>query len=88
MSYMIGVMSKIDDILTTVGSADLISLPQIVAIGSQSSGKSSVLENIGPVVNFIRGHVLASFMIELLSTWKKSAEKFYLDLPVSALVDH
>ena len=49
MSYMIGVMSKIDDILTTVGSADLISLPQIVAIGSQSSGKSSVLENIGLV---------------------------------------
>ena len=45
--YMIGVMSKIDDILTTVGSSDLISLPQIVAIGSQSSGKSSVLENIG-----------------------------------------
>jgi len=43
---MIGVMSKIDDILTTVGATDLISLPQIVTIGSQSAGKSSVLENI------------------------------------------
>lgn len=39
-------MSKVDDILATVGTTDAISLPQIVAIGSQSSGKSSVLENI------------------------------------------
>jgi len=46
MEKMIAMMSKIDDILSTVGSSDLISLPQIVAIGSQSSGKSSVLENI------------------------------------------
>ena len=62
MSYMIGVMSKIDDILTTVGSADLISLPQIVAIGSQSSGKSSVLENIGPVENFEDWKLLGKFV--------------------------
>ena len=71
MSYMIGVMSKIDDILTTVGSADLISLPQIVAIGSQSSGKSSVLENIGQVVKFIRSHVLANFFYWTFINLKK-----------------
>ena len=27
-------------------SSDMMSLPQIVAVGAQSSGKSSVLENI------------------------------------------
>ena len=46
MDTMISMMSKVDDILATVGNTDAVSLPQIVAIGSQSSGKSSVLENI------------------------------------------
>jgi len=46
MESLIRMMSKLDDILNTVGNSELISLPQIVAIGSQSSGKSSVLENI------------------------------------------
>ena len=46
MDTMIAMMSKVDDILATVGNTDTVSLPQIVAIGSQSSGKSSVLENI------------------------------------------
>ena len=46
MDNMISMMSKVDDILATVGNTDAVSLPQIVAIGSQSSGKSSVLENI------------------------------------------
>ncbi|CAG5088984.1 Oidioi.mRNA.OKI2018_I69.PAR.g12036.t1.cds [Oikopleura dioica] len=46
MDVLIRMMSRIDDVLETVGSGDVISLPQIVAIGSQSSGKSSVLENI------------------------------------------
>ena len=46
MDNMISMMSKVDDILATVGNTDAVALPQIVAIGSQSSGKSSVLENI------------------------------------------
>ncbi|CBY32368.1 unnamed protein product [Oikopleura dioica] len=46
MDNMIAMMSKVDDILATVGNTDAVSLPKIVAIGSQSSGKSSVLENI------------------------------------------
>ncbi|CBY10353.1 unnamed protein product [Oikopleura dioica] len=46
MDVLIRMMSRIDDVLETVGSGDVVSLPQIVAIGSQSSGKSSVLENI------------------------------------------
>lgn len=39
-------MNKLQDVFTTVGVNNPIDLPQIVVVGSQSSGKSSVLENI------------------------------------------
>lgn len=42
---LLPLVNKLQDVLHTIGS-DHISLPQIVVIGAQSSGKSSVLENI------------------------------------------
>jgi len=42
---LIPVINKLQDVFNTVGS-EAIQLPQIVVVGSQSSGKSSVLENI------------------------------------------
>ncbi|KIP10291.1 hypothetical protein PHLGIDRAFT_125643 [Phlebiopsis gigantea 11061_1 CR5-6] len=46
-SEIVGIVNKLQDAFTAVGtSASQIDLPQICVLGSQSSGKSSVLENI------------------------------------------
>lgn len=42
---LIPLVNKLQDVFNTVGN-DTLDLPQIVVIGSQSSGKSSVLENL------------------------------------------
>ncbi|KAJ7353733.1 Dynamin-1-like protein [Desmophyllum pertusum] len=45
MDQLIPVINKLQDVFNTVG-AEAIQLPQIVVVGAQSSGKSSVLENL------------------------------------------
>nr|CAG4649969.1 EOG090X01UE [Sida crystallina] len=45
MEQLIPVINKLQDVFNTVG-ADAIQLPQIVVVGTQSSGKSSVLESL------------------------------------------
>ncbi|KAF9192852.1 Dynamin- GTPase protein [Haplosporangium sp. Z 767] len=45
MNDLIPLVNKLQDVFNTIGS-DQIDLPQIVVVGSQSSGKSSVLETI------------------------------------------
>ncbi|RVE56431.1 hypothetical protein OJAV_G00221230 [Oryzias javanicus] len=45
METLIPVINKLQDVFNTVG-ADIIQLPQIAVVGTQSSGKSSVLESL------------------------------------------
>ncbi|XP_028968136.1 dynamin-1-like protein isoform X2 [Galendromus occidentalis] len=45
MEALIPVINKLQDVFNTIGT-DAIQLPQIVVVGAQSSGKSSVLEAI------------------------------------------
>ncbi|KAI7849538.1 dynamin-A [Circinella umbellata] len=48
MDNVIDIVNKIQDVFSTigVGGNDSLDLPQIITVGSQSAGKSSVLENI------------------------------------------
>ena len=43
---LIKLVNKLQDAFNNVGIQNPIDLPQITVLGSQSSGKSSVLENI------------------------------------------
>ncbi|KAF4525209.1 hypothetical protein B566_EDAN008316 [Ephemera danica] len=47
MEAMIPIINKLQDVFSTIGSdSDILQLPQIVVLGTQSSGKSSVLESL------------------------------------------
>ena len=46
MEQLIPIASKLQDVLGALGQTTTLDLPQIVVVGGQSSGKSSVLEAI------------------------------------------
>ena len=56
MEQLIPIASKLQDVLGALGQTTSLDLPQIVVVGGQSSGKSSVLEAIVGRSFLPRGH--------------------------------
>lgn len=46
MQKLIPIVNRMQDVCTQMGTTLQLDLPQIAVVGSQSAGKSSVLENI------------------------------------------
>ncbi|XP_028398163.1 dynamin-1-like protein [Dendronephthya gigantea] len=77
MEQLIPVINKLQDVFNTVGT-EAVQLPQIVVVGTQSSGKSSVLESIvgrdflprGPGIVTRRPLILQ--LVYSPSLWKKN----------------
>lgn len=87
MEALIPVINKLQDVFNTVGS-DAIQLPQIVVVGTQSSGKSSVIEGLvgrdflprGPGIVTRRPLVLQLVYVAKDDREHRSAEEGTLDL--------
>ena len=60
MEDLIPIMNKLMDAFAQIGQSATIDLPQIAVVGSQSAGKSSVLENFVGRSVFIRVHAISA----------------------------
>lgn len=72
---VIPIVNKLQDIFTQLGSSSTIELPQVAVVGSQSSGKSSVLEALVGRDFLPRGSDICTrrpLVLQLLQTKRKS----------------
>ncbi|CAG8546416.1 11428_t:CDS:10 [Acaulospora colombiana] len=77
MNDLIPIVNKLQDVFNTIGS-DTVDLPQIIVVGSQSSGKSSVLENIVQRDFLPRGNGIVTrrpLVLQLVNTHDSEDEK-------------
>lgn len=83
MDQLIPVINKLQDVFNTIGQ-DNVDLPQIVVVGSQSSGKSSVLENIVTKEFLPRGTDIVTrcpLILQLVHLPKQTYKSFILPPP-------
>ncbi|XP_022149203.1 dynamin-related protein 3A-like [Momordica charantia] len=89
-SSVIPIVNKLQDIFAQLGSQSTIELPQVAVVGSQSSGKSSVLEALVGRDFLPRGSEICTrrpLVLQLLQT--KTAEEYgeFLHLPGKRFYD-
>ncbi|XP_050436353.1 LOW QUALITY PROTEIN: dynamin-1-like protein [Adelges cooleyi] len=76
MDQLITIMNKLQDVIIAAGGIQTINLPQIVVVGAQSSGKSSVLENLVGKSFLPRGTGIVTRVPLVLHLLKASDEDF------------
>ncbi|KAI6701607.1 hypothetical protein NL676_015931 [Syzygium grande] len=92
---VIPIVNKLQDIFAQLGSQSTIELPQVAVVGSQSSGKSSVLESLVGRDFLPRGNDICTrrpLVLQLLQTKRKpdgSEEEYgeFLHLPGKRFYD-
>lgn len=76
MEELIRIMNTVQDVCTLTGTNSKFDLPQIAVIGSQSAGKSSVLENfVGRQVYNVKILTISSTFLNYVYS-KKGGEQF------------
>lgn len=78
MEQLIPIASKLQDVLGALGQNTSLDLPQIVVVGGQSSGKSSVLEGIVGRSFLPRGHGIITrrpLILQLFNTATRGANE-------------
>lgn len=78
MEQLIPIASKLQDVLGALGQSTSLDLPQIVVVGGQSSGKSSVLEGIVGRSFLPRGHGIVTrrpLVLQLYNTQLQNDEE-------------
>mmetsp|Transcript_16012 Transcript_16012/g.22935 ORF Transcript_16012/g.22935 Transcript_16012/m.22935 type:complete len:795 (+) Transcript_16012:47-2431(+) len=73
MEQLIPIASKLQDVLGALGQSTTLNMPQIVVVGGQSSGKSSVLEGIVGRSFLPRGHGIVTRRPLVLQLYNTSA---------------
>ena len=74
MDQLIPIASKLQDVLGALGQTTTLDLPQIVVVGGQSSGKSSVLEGIVGRSFLPRGHGIVTRRPLVLQLYNTSSD--------------
>ena len=90
MNNLIPIINKLQDVFNAIGESP-IDLPQIVVIGSQSSGKSSVLESIVGREFLPRGTGVVTrrpLVIQLYNTGNLTMEDDVENIIIRILDDH
>jgi len=88
---IVGIINKLQDVFATIGtSTNVLDLPQICVLGSQSSGKSSVLEvRSTAVLGVVRAHTRPEHRRQRLPSprkWYRDAStpcKYFASPPIA-----